>query len=345
MRLDKNPGLPHDESVLRILGISASEQALYEWLLAHPAVALDALDQLAVDQPWSEPVRPLLSRLEEMGLVWRLPGSPARFQAVASDAVTDVLTTGGEAAVSRAKARRARLSAVFHPAVRPSATDELVEILRGKEAIRKAFNDVQLSAVQEVRIVDAPPYVHGPPLVDPVEPALLRQGIRYRVIYDRRGLDDPDRLADFTLGLSVGEEIRVSSVPIKLVLSDHPLALIPVQLENVESAMLIRDPALIEVLGALFEVSWDQGVPLQVRDGHPQLVKVGDAPSPAESDLLPLLAAGLTDAAIAAQQGCTERTVRRRISAMMRRLGAASRFQAGYQAIRRGWITTSTDVA
>ncbi|WP_198041492.1 helix-turn-helix transcriptional regulator [Micromonospora chokoriensis] len=331
--------------MLWILGITASEQALYEWLLEHPAVALDALDRLAADQPWLGTARPLLSRLEELGLAWRLPGPPARFQAVAPDKVTEVLALGAERTLSRAQAHRARLSTIFRLAGGRHHADELVEILHGKKAINQAFNDVQLSAVHEVRIFDAPPYVSAPPVVDAVELALLRQGIRYRVLYDRRGLDDPDRLANFTEDLSVGEEIRVSTVPIKLVLSDHPLALIPVQLENVDSAMLIRDPALLDVLGALFEISWDQAVPLQVRDGHPQLVEVGDAPSPAEGDLLPLLAAGLTDAAIAAQQGCTERTVRRRVSAMMRRLGAASRFQAGYQAIRRGWITTSADVA
>lgn len=342
--MDINPGLPHDERVLRILGVTAAEQALYEWLLERPVVPLETLDRSAADQPWRGQARALLARLEELGLALRLPGAPARFQAVAPDEVSDVLTLAGERALSRARARRARLAAVFHAGQHPHDAGGLVEILHGKQAIKQAFIDVQLSARHEVRVFDAPPYVDVPPLNEPVELELLRQGIHYRVIYDRRGLDDPGRLADFAQGLSVGEEIRVSTVPIKLVLSDHPLALLPVHPENVESAMLVRDPTLIEMLGALFEITWEQGVPLQVRDGHPQLVEVGDAPSPVEGELLPLLAAGLTDAAIAAQQGCTERTVRRRISAMLRRLGAASRFQAGYQAIRRGWITTSGGV-
>ncbi|MGK5742997.1 LuxR C-terminal-related transcriptional regulator [Micromonospora sp. URMC 103] len=332
--------LPHHDPVLQIMGVTAAEQALYEWLLAHPASTLDGLELR-----WDAPVRPLLGRLEELGLVLRLPGAPASFQAVAPDEVAEALGLTGERALSRAGARRARLAAIFHNGQRRHDVGDLVEFLHGKAAIKRAFADVQLSAHREVRVFDAPPYVDGPPLSDPVEPDLLRQGVRYRVIYDRRGLDDPGRLADFTLGLSVGEEIRVSTVPIKLVLSDRPLALLPVDPEGVESAMLVRDPALTEALGALFELTWAQGVPMHVRDGHPQLVEVGDAPSPAEAELLPLLAAGLTDAAIAAQQGCSERTVRRRISTMMRRLGAASRFQAGYQAIRRGWITTSGDPA
>ncbi|MEU5563959.1 helix-turn-helix transcriptional regulator [Micromonospora musae] len=330
--------------MLRILGVTAAEQALYEWLLERPAVPLDALDRSAADQPWRGQARSLLARLEELGLALRLPGAPARFQAVAPDELADPLALAGERALTRARDRRARLAAVFRAGRRSQDAGNLVELLHGKQAIKQAFADVQLSARHEVCVFDAPPYVDGPPLTDPVEPGLLRQGIRYRVIYDRRGLDDPDRLADFAHGLSVGEEIRVSTVPTKLVLSDHPLALLPVRTGNVESAMLVRDPALTEVLGALFELAWDQGVPLRVRDGHPQLVEVGDAPSPAEGELLPLLAAGLTDAAIAAAQGCTERTVRRRISAMLRRLGAASRFQAGYQAIRREWITTSVDL-
>jgi DNA-binding NarL/FixJ family response regulator len=79
---------------------------------------------------------------------------------------------------------------------------------------------------------------------------------------------------------------------------------------------------------------------LQVRNGHAHLPHADDAPSGIDRDLLPLLAAGFTDQAIASQLGCNERTVRRYLKDMMHRLDAVTRFQAGYQAIRRGWLTT-----
>jgi DNA-binding NarL/FixJ family response regulator len=51
-----------------------------------------------------------------------------------------------------------------------------------------------------------------------------------------------------------------------------------------------------------------------------------------------LLAAGLTDAAIARAQGWSERTTQRRIHHLMSQLGVSTRFQAGLTAARRGWL-------
>ncbi|MFE3416773.1 helix-turn-helix domain-containing protein [Streptomyces mirabilis] len=51
-----------------------------------------------------------------------------------------------------------------------------------------------------------------------------------------------------------------------------------------------------------------------------------------------LLAAGLTDAAIARAQGWSERTTQRRIHRLMSQLGVNTRFQAGLTAAQRGWL-------
>ena len=51
-----------------------------------------------------------------------------------------------------------------------------------------------------------------------------------------------------------------------------------------------------------------------------------------------LLHAGLKDEAIARQLGLSERTLLGRITDLSTRLGATSRFQAGAQAARRGWL-------
>ena len=54
--------------------------------------------------------------------------------------------------------------------------------------------------------------------------------------------------------------------------------------------------------------------------------------------LLGLLAAGLTDEAIGRQLGWHPRTVQRHVRRLMTELGAQTRFQAGLQAARRGWL-------
>nr|WP_254281022.1 helix-turn-helix transcriptional regulator [Frigoribacterium sp. VKM Ac-2836] len=61
-------------------------------------------------------------------------------------------------------------------------------------------------------------------------------------------------------------------------------------------------------------------------------------PTPAERDLLALVAAGATDDVIAGQLGISSRTLRRRLHALFDELGASNRFHAGVEAARRGWV-------
>jgi DNA-binding NarL/FixJ family response regulator len=60
--------------------------------------------------------------------------------------------------------------------------------------------------------------------------------------------------------------------------------------------------------------------------------------SPTDRHLLRLLADGLTDEAAAKRLGISARTVRRIMADLMDRLGAESRFEAGVEAARRGWL-------
>jgi DNA-binding NarL/FixJ family response regulator len=96
----------------------------------------------------------------------------------------------------------------------------------------------------------------------------------------------------------------------------------------------------VDALSALFEMYWDRALPLHVNDGRAELAGPSSDTAPSEDDrhLLVLLVGGLTDQEIAAQLGISDRTVRRGVRAMMSRLDAATRFQAGYQAVLRGWI-------
>ena len=62
------------------------------------------------------------------------------------------------------------------------------------------------------------------------------------------------------------------------------------------------------------------------------------APPAQDAHLLALMAAGLKDEVVARQLGLSLRTVRRRIARLMDELGADTRFQAGIEAARRGWL-------
>ncbi|MFE0464551.1 LuxR C-terminal-related transcriptional regulator [Kitasatospora sp. NPDC058965] len=64
----------------------------------------------------------------------------------------------------------------------------------------------------------------------------------------------------------------------------------------------------------------------------------GRRPTEGEQELLTLLAQGLTDEAVAKRLEVSVRTERRMVAAVMRRLEAVGRFQAGAEAARRLWI-------
>jgi DNA-binding NarL/FixJ family response regulator len=64
----------------------------------------------------------------------------------------------------------------------------------------------------------------------------------------------------------------------------------------------------------------------------------GEGLSTGEKELLLLLAKGLTDEAAAKRLGVSLRTARRQMAALMERLGATSRFEAGLKAAQRGWL-------
>ncbi|MFD0508144.1 response regulator transcription factor [Streptomyces chiangmaiensis] len=61
-------------------------------------------------------------------------------------------------------------------------------------------------------------------------------------------------------------------------------------------------------------------------------------PHPQETELLRLLGQGLTDQAIAVRLGVSHRTAQRFAASLMEKLGARSRFEAGFKAAARGWL-------
>ena len=98
---------------------------------------------------------------------------------------------------------------------------------------------------------------------------------------------------------------------------------------------MIHSSSLLDTLSALFEAIWATAVP--VRFGDDEAEAVGDDGDQRRM-LLGLLAAGLTDEAIGRQLGWHPRTVQRHVRRLMTKLGAQTRFQAGLQAARRGWL-------
>lgn len=127
----------------------------------------------------------------------------------------------------------------------------------------------------------------------------------------------------------------VPSLPVHLLLVDRSLALLPADPRDPwHKVVQITVPGVVEALNSLFEWAWQDAVPLDSRG--PGVDEHGL--SPREKELLRLMARGLNDEAIRRRLGVSLRTVRRIVAELCARLGAASRFEAGYQAAKHGWI-------
>jgi len=93
------------------------------------------------------------------------------------------------------------------------------------------------------------------------------------------------------------------------------------------AAMVVVEPVLVQGLLCLFEATWAGCIRA-----------TSDNPTLDERNLLERLATGSTDEVIARLLGISDRQVRRRTASLLRRLGASSRFAAGAEAVRRGWL-------
>jgi DNA-binding CsgD family transcriptional regulator len=194
------------------------------------------------------------------------------------------------------------------------------------------------TATREVLVIRTLRAHPGEP-VDPLRRAdqeNLRRGVRYRVLLPDHVRDVPVlamRLAQ--LG-PAGAEIRtLPSVAADATVIDEALAMLPSDRRDGRpgDVAMFRLPSVVNAVTELFERLWPSAVPLTAAD-----VTEGTGLGERERELLALLSAGCTDESAAARLGISVRTVRRMMSAIMNRLGARSRFQAGLKAADRGWL-------
>ena len=332
-------GVPEmTDAVWSVVGILEPEERAYEALaLREQATIADLAAELGITRARASRI---LSTLAARGLATRLPGRPALFAAVMPDIAASELIAAQQSQLERlreyahqlAAANRAR-SGARHPA-------ELIEVIEGAPNVRTAFVRLQREARTEMRVFDKPPYTAEQTDGSPEEYRLLSEGrVRYRTLYERAGLTQPKRMAEIWNGIRRGKRARVTgSLPMKMALCDNRLALMPVSTSGSsadQAGYLVQPSSLLDALSELFEARWDKAVPLNQRpapNGEEQILTDSDR------DLLGLLAAGTTDETIARTLGWSVRTVRRHIHRIMTLTGAETRFQAGMQASRRGWV-------
>jgi DNA-binding CsgD family transcriptional regulator len=332
--------------MLQHLGLAVDEEAVYRAVLDEPAP--EAVLRRRLGLP-ARVVGAALARLEQLSLVTAAEGAPATYSAVSPDIALGRLQRQREDDVSReARAVDEGRSAVaqFLLTVPQDGTESarrLVEVVDGAEEVGRRVLQVAGSARASVRVLDRPPYIYNSPesgtTLD-LELRLLRAGVAYRVIYDAASFTPPELSDCFAQSLAAGERARVlADVPVKLVIADSDVAILPLVPGPGQPgrAVVLHTPVMVEPFAALFESLWTRAIPV-----GPETAAADDAggagPAPDERALMMLLAAGMKDGAIARHLRVSERTVNRRIAELIDRLDANTRFQAGIQATRRGWL-------
>lgn len=159
----------------------------------------------------------------------------------------------------------------------------------------------------------------------------MAAGRTSRAIYPVRALEEaPQLLAERA---RAGEQVRVlADVPHRLFVIPTTHALVPCMPGQSDKILVVHERGLVIVLQQYFERLWERAVPV------PELDMSTTARERGRRMLLQQLAAGGTDERISRTLGVSIRTVRRRVADLMIELGTDSRFQAGVEAVRRGWL-------
>lgn len=322
------------------LGLSPSEESLYTVLIHSPRSTVAEL--AAYGSVSSQQATRDLHRLIGQGLANRLPGRQARYIAVAPDIAIEPLLAKQEDVLRQARLVSRELMKVFHEASRHEHPAELVEIITGENNIRSRLEQLPDAARYQIRGFDRPPYVQSLEENDTHEAKRIREGVTYRVVYTAHAVMLPGRLeGDIRRVIAAGEQARVRpDLPTKLWIVDDKMAMIPIKSrqQGIDASFIVRPCDLLDSLIALFEAEWDRAIPLRTFLGEEPVAADAKEPDETRTAMLSCLAAGLTDEGIARALGCSLRTAQRHIRRLMQDLNVTSRFQAGMEARRRGWV-------
>ncbi len=129
-----------------------------------------------------------------------------------------------------------------------------------------------------------------------------------------------------------GDEQRITKgIRLTTVVNDAGLALIDLVDEGGRPhGLLVTDSVVSDAIAELARWIWQFAIPWRPAASNARASKL----TTQEQEILQLLAVGASDAAIARQLKVSQRTVERRVRAILDRLNASTRFQAGVLAAR-----------
>ncbi|MFJ5883196.1 LuxR C-terminal-related transcriptional regulator [Kitasatospora cineracea] len=231
------------------------------------------------------------------------------------------------AEAERAPARLEPLTHAFDASGRRVDRTSVVRHVDGMTQIRHRLQQVESEAREEMLALQpggARPQQFLRESLDRTREHLAA-GISTRTVYEPGALTDlptASYAADVT---DLGERIRVLDEPFtRLLVFDRKVAVLPASADN-SSAAFVEDPAVVAVLVERFERDWARAavVDWHAAAGRPR-------PTGVPPELTGLLAAGLTQKAIASRLSLSERTVAAHLARLREHHDAETLFQLGW---------------
>ncbi len=325
---------------LESLGISASEEQLYRWLVKHRgATASEAARALSFSPAKTQR---LLISIQDKGLATHTPERSRRYIAAAPDMALGTLILQHQRDLHDAGRVMQEIQEEAS-ASRSDGDEHVVEMITSVESERRILRQINATAENEIITLTRPPLrvdrLEGP-LADyhREQRQAQNRGVVYRNIVDVDFLAMPKAVELLRSDIKSGENIRVASnLPLKMVAADRRVAFVPLNVSIPRGpSLLVRASALLDALYTTFELLWKAASPVSLLEAD----KLGAGNAGGWRDervtgLISLMASGLNDKKIAYDLGVTSRTLRRHVADLMQTLNARTRFQLGWLAALR----------
>jgi DNA-binding CsgD family transcriptional regulator len=313
---------------LEVLGIDEMEERAYTALLSHRLATTEDIASLLSLSP--RKAQRLLDSIESKGLASHSPERPRRYIAASPELAIEALASQRQADIERARSAIPVLKKQISSSPDTQESEQLVELITSRAALGQIV--VQMLQTVQSEIVG---FQRAPTLQIQGFPYEMPPDLRIRTISDAGYLALPGALNSLRLDIEKGEEARVSpTLPVKMMIVDRRVGLIPLNVEDQGGpVMLVRSSSLLDALYALFELTWERSTPIVfTQTGELKAGTPDSRLSDAAEQVIPLLAAGLNDKAIAYEAGMSTTTLNRRIGELMKSFGTRTRFQLGWRA-------------
>lgn len=259
---------------LTSLGLNAYESAVYLALLARSGQS--PADLAARAKVPRQRIYDVLRSLEDKGLCAGRDTNPKTFFATDPAVALPALSAYRAAELERERQRTERVAHVLAQSLGPlfasgrSEGDPLqyVEALADPARIAARANELAGAARSHVNSLVARPLILSSEQNLRFLRVPLDRGVRYRALYERAALEDPELRSWMDELGARGQEIRlVERLPVKMQAFDDEVALLsmqdPVGGEPSFTALAIRHRGAVALLNLAFERLWDEGTPYE----------------------------------------------------------------------------------